>query len=191
MKRRCGRPAPGSPAGAAARERIEAAIDAAQGDLTRTRLAAYCDADPKARERLLATVAELERKVDALWARITPSPAARAESARPPECRQDPPPRRPLDIARAAPAAARGGILRILVGHAWADGARRRDLYAVARTGAASACRNCARSVGLCTLPVALRGSAATKAIVRGHLKRARLARQCAAISASPRLCPG
>ncbi len=77
MKRRCGRPAPGSPAGAGAqRERIEAAIDAAQGDLTRTRLAAYCDADPKARERLLATVAELERKVDALWARITPSPAA-------------------------------------------------------------------------------------------------------------------
>jgi hypothetical protein len=76
MKRHCRRPAPESPPGAgAAREAIEAAIDAAQGELTRTRLAAYCDADPKARERLVASVADLEREVDALWARLAPQPA--------------------------------------------------------------------------------------------------------------------
>jgi hypothetical protein len=63
----------GPPTGSSkARERIEEAIDAAQGELTRTRLAAYCDDDPLARERLLASVADLERQVDALWAGIMP-----------------------------------------------------------------------------------------------------------------------
>src|SRR3569832_434252 len=46
------------------------------------------------------------------------------------------------------------------------------------------------RRVGVWILPVALRGSASTKRIRRGHLKRARLAAQCARISASLRTLP-
>jgi hypothetical protein len=86
MTRRAG-PSPGS---SKARERVEDAIDAAQGELTRTRLAAYCDADPRARERLLASVAALERQVDALWARLTPRSggAAKTRKARRTRARQ-------------------------------------------------------------------------------------------------------
>jgi len=47
------------------------------------------------------------------------------------------------------------------------------------------------RSVGLWIFPVALRGSASTNSMRRGHLNRARLAWQCAWISSALSVWPG
>src|SRR5215204_5016790 len=71
------------------------------------------------------------------------------------------------------------------------DGGESRDHDAAALASVGFDTLNCFRNVGLWILPVALRGRASTNSISRGHLNFARLAAQCAWISAGVSAWPG